>query len=98
MWLAATPAEVEGLTPWIGLLGAPSIIILVVLMIITGRLLPRSWVADRMGDKDIIISRQADYIEVLKQNNALLQQGNETSLALTQATTSVVAGVPRDVS
>ena len=67
-------------------------------MIMTGRLLPRSWVADRMGDKDIIISRQADYIEVLKQNNALLQQGNETSLALAQATTSIVAGVPRDVS
>ena len=79
----------EGITvaqagPWVAFL---TLTIAVVTAVYTGKLIPSSWVEQRIQDlnrlsdaKDVRLDEQADYIEVLKENNALYrEQGRETT-------------------
>lgn len=80
------------LLPFLGNFTAPGLLGLCILLIMLGRLVPRSALKERMADKDTIIARQSEYIQVLKENNALLRRGTETTLSVVNAIPEV-AGI-----
>jgi hypothetical protein len=84
------------LVPFIGNLTAPGLLGLGILLILFGRLVPRSTMIGRLEDKDTIIARQGEYIQVLKENNELLRRGTETTLSVVNALPPV-AGVPGQI-
>lgn len=90
------PTSSLDLLPIIGTLTAPSLLGLGILMIMLGRLVPRSTMLGRLTDKDTIIARQGEYIQVLKENNELLRRGTETTLSVVNSIPSV-AGVPGQI-
>lgn len=57
-----------------------------VLLLMFGRLVPRSIMLARMADKDAIIGEQRGYITSLERNNALLRLGNEATVGVVTAT------------
>lgn len=84
------------IVPFIGNLTAPGLLGLGILLIMFGRLVPRSTMAGRLADKDTIIARQGEYIQVLKENNELLRRGTETTLRVVDSIPEV-AGVPGQI-
>ena len=85
-----------GILPLIGAIGAPGLLVLVVLMIFTGRLVPRSFMNERMKDKDDLITDLRNAYAVLKENNDLLRLGNETAVHISQATAEAVGARVND--
>lgn len=73
----------------------------VVRTIITGQLVPRSWVESRVGDRDLLIlardatiAEQAAHIRILEANNDVLLQGNRTTLQVVKALPAVALPDP----
>lgn len=92
---AGVESMLQGILPLVGAVGAPGLIVLVVLLVLTGRLVPRSVLNERMADKDIVIADLREANQVLTVNNELLRRGNETAVHLTQATAQAV-GAPNN--
>lgn len=84
------------LVPLLGNLTAPGLLGVGILLIMLGRLVPRSVMLGRLQDKDTIITRQGEYIQVLKENNELLRRGTETTLSVVNSIPEV-AGVPGQI-
>lgn len=84
------------LVPLLGNLTAPGLLGVGILLIMLGRLVPRSTMLGRLQDKDTIIARQGEYIQVLKENNELLRRGTETTLSVVNSIPEV-AGVPGQI-
>ena len=84
------------LAPFLGNLTAPGLLGVGILLILFGRLVPRATMLGRLTDKDTIIARQGEYIQVLKENNELLRRGTETTLSVVNSIPEV-AGVPGQI-
>lgn len=84
---------VNGVLPLIGAIGAPGLLALVVLLILMGKLVPRSFMNERIQDKQVVIDDLRSANEVLTANNELLRRGNETAVHISEAT-AVVVGAP----
>lgn len=86
MELDGQDGAIQELISIAGTVGTPGLVALFVLLIMTGKLVPRRVHEDRIADKDKVLQAQAEYIKALKVNNDLLREGTTATVAVTRAT------------